>query len=89
MSLARSAGVVLSKELRIELRTRDLTHTVLFFVLMVAGLFSFAFAPTADRIAGTGLPRIHDLVLGGTAKRTLHVTSSATRVGSAVPSSLS
>jgi heme exporter protein B len=46
MSLARSAGVVLSKELRIELRTRDLTHTVLFFVLMVAGLFSFAFAPT-------------------------------------------
>jgi heme exporter protein B len=48
MSLARSAGVVLSKELRIELRTRDLTHTVLFFVLMVAGLFSFAFAPTAD-----------------------------------------
>ena len=47
MSLARSAGVVLSKELRIELRTRDLTHTVLFFVLMVAGLFSFAFAPTA------------------------------------------
>jgi heme exporter protein B len=48
MSVARSAGVVLSKELRIELRTRDLTHTVLFFVLMVAGLFSFAFAPTAD-----------------------------------------
>lgn len=48
MSLVRSAGVVLSKELRIELRTRDLTHTVLFFVLMVAGLFSFAFAPTAD-----------------------------------------
>jgi heme exporter protein B len=47
MSLARSAAVVLSKELRIELRTRDLTHTVLFFVLMVAGLFSFAFAPTA------------------------------------------
>ncbi len=48
MSLGRSAGVVLSKELRIELRTRDLTHTVLFFVLMVAGLFSFAFAPTAS-----------------------------------------
>ena len=47
MNLARSAGAVLSKELRIELRTRDLTHTVFFFVLMVAGLFSFAFAPTA------------------------------------------
>jgi heme exporter protein B len=48
MSAARSAGVVLAKELRIELRTRDLTQTVLFFVLMVAGLFSFAFSPTAS-----------------------------------------
>ncbi len=48
MNLPRSAGAVLAKELRIELRTRDLTHTVLFFVLMVAGLFSFAFSPTAD-----------------------------------------
>jgi heme exporter protein B len=38
---------VLLKELRVELRTRDLTQTVLFFVLMVAGLFSFAFEPTA------------------------------------------
>jgi heme exporter protein B len=48
MSLARSTGAVLGKELRIELRTHDLTNTVLFFVLMVAGLFSFAFSPTAE-----------------------------------------
>jgi heme exporter protein B len=47
MSLPSAARAVLSKELRIELRTRDLTHTVLFFVLMVAGLFSFAFEPSA------------------------------------------
>lgn len=47
MSLAGGARAVLAKELRIELRTRDLTQTILFFVLMVAGLFSFAFEPTA------------------------------------------
>lgn len=47
MSLAAASRAVLAKELRVELRTRDLTHTVLFFVLMVAGLFSFAFEPTA------------------------------------------
>jgi heme exporter protein B len=47
MNLARSTGLVLEKELRIELRTHDLTLTVLFFVLMVAGLFSFAFDPSA------------------------------------------
>jgi heme exporter protein B len=47
VNLARSTVLVLEKELRIELRTHDLTHTVLFFVLMVAGLFSFAFEPSA------------------------------------------
>jgi heme exporter protein B len=47
MNLARSAALVFEKELRIELRTHDLTQTVLFFVLMVAGLFSFAFEPSA------------------------------------------
>lgn len=47
MSLVAASRAVLAKEVRIELRTRDLTHTVLFFVLMVAGLFSFAFEPTA------------------------------------------
>ena len=45
MNLARSAGLVFEKELRLELRTHDLTQTVLFFVLMVAGIFSFAFEP--------------------------------------------
>jgi heme exporter protein B len=48
MSLTRSTGAVLAKELKIELRTHDLTNTVLFFVLMVAGLFSFAFSPTVQ-----------------------------------------
>ncbi len=48
MNLTRATGAVLSKELRIELRTHDLTHTVLFFVIMVAGLFSFAFSPTVE-----------------------------------------
>ncbi|HVB99953.1 MAG TPA: heme exporter protein CcmB [Candidatus Dormibacteraeota bacterium] len=47
MNLARSTALVLEKEFRIELRTHDLTNTVLFFVLMVAGLFSFAFEPSA------------------------------------------
>ena len=48
MSMVRSAATVLAKELRVELRTHDLTNTVFFFVLMIAGLFSFAFSPTAS-----------------------------------------
>lgn len=45
MNLVRSTGLVFEKEMRVELRTHDLTQTVLFFVLMVAGIFSFAFEP--------------------------------------------
>ncbi len=47
MTTGRAAAIVLAKELRAEFRTRELLNTTVFFVLLVVGLFSFAFEPTA------------------------------------------
>jgi heme exporter protein B len=57
MSLARATGLILAKELRVELRSRELLSTTLVFVLLVLVLFSFTFDPTAAeaRRFGPGL----------------------------------
>ncbi|HXR10522.1 MAG TPA: heme exporter protein CcmB [Candidatus Acidoferrales bacterium] len=57
MSLARATGLILAKELRIELRSRALLSTTFVFVLLVLVLFSFTFDPTATeaRRFGPGL----------------------------------
>jgi heme exporter protein B len=57
MSLARATGIILAKELRVELRSRELLSTTLVFVLLVLVLFSFTFDPTAAeaRRFGPGL----------------------------------
>jgi len=57
MSLPRSTGVILAKELRVELRSRELLSTTLVFVLLVLVLFSFTFDPTSAeaRRFGPGL----------------------------------
>ncbi len=47
MNMLRRAWVVFAKELRVEFRTHELTLTTGFFVLLVAGMFSFAFEPTS------------------------------------------
>lgn len=45
--MARGAGIIFAKELRTELRARELLSTTLVFVLLVIGLFSFTFEPTS------------------------------------------
>ena len=57
MSLARSTSVILAKELRVELRSRELLSTTLVFVLLILVLFSFTFDPTSAeaRRFGPGL----------------------------------
>lgn len=57
MSVLRGALAVLGKELRAELRTRELVTTTLVFAVMVVVLFSFAFDPTVEdaRRYGPGL----------------------------------
>jgi heme exporter protein B len=57
MSLARATGIILTKELRVELRSRELLSTTLVFVLLVLVLFSFTFDPTTveARRFGPGL----------------------------------
>jgi heme exporter protein B len=57
MGIARSTGVILAKELRVELRSRELLSTTLVFVLLVLVLFSFTFDPTSaeSRRFGPGL----------------------------------
>jgi heme exporter protein B len=57
MRLARSTSVILAKELRVELRSRELLSTTLVFVLLVLVLFSFTFDPTSveARRFGPGL----------------------------------
>jgi heme exporter protein B len=56
-STPRAAAILLSKELRLEFRTRELLNTTVVFALIVVVLFSFAFSPTADesRRWGPGL----------------------------------
>lgn len=57
MTILRAAAIVLSKELRLEFRSRELLTTTLVFVLMVIVLFSFSFDPTSEesRRIGPGL----------------------------------
>src|SRR2546425_2926533 len=57
MALLQNAGVLLEKELRAELRSRELVTTTVVFILIVIVLFSFTFEPTSDesRRFGPGL----------------------------------
>jgi heme exporter protein B len=66
MSTARAAMILFSKELRAELRTRELLSTTLIFALVVVVLFSFAFDPTSaeSRRFGPGLLWIAFLFAG-------------------------
>jgi heme exporter protein B len=54
-SLTEVAGATLSKDLRLEWRSKDAINSMLFFALLVVVIFSFSFDPTAEesrRIAG-------------------------------------
>jgi heme exporter protein B len=66
MSTARAASIILGKELRLELRTRELLNTTLIFALIVIVMFSYAFDPTAaeSRRYGPGLLWIAFLFAG-------------------------
>jgi heme exporter protein B len=66
MSTARAAAILLTKELRLEFRTRELLTTTIVFALLVIVLFSFAFNPTAEesRRYGPGLLWIAFLFAG-------------------------
>ena len=57
MALIRPTAILLDKELRSELRSRELITTTFVFVLMVLVLFSFTFDPTSSesRRFGAGL----------------------------------
>jgi len=66
MITARAAAILLTKELRLEFRTRELLTTTIVFALIVIVLFSFAFNPTAEesRRYGPGLLWIAFLFAG-------------------------
>lgn len=66
MSTVRAATVILAKELRLELRTRELLTATVVFVLIVIVMFSYAFEPTAaeSRRYGPGLLWIAFLFAG-------------------------
>ncbi len=66
MSTARSAAILLAKELRLEFRSRELLSATIVFALVVVVLFSFAFDPTAaeSRRYGPGLLWISFLFAG-------------------------
>lgn len=66
MSTARAASIILAKELRVELRTRELLTATVVFVLIVIVMFSYAFEPTAaeSRRYGPGLLWIAFLFAG-------------------------
>jgi heme exporter protein B len=66
MTTARAATILLTKELRLEFRTRELLTTTIVFALIVIVLFSFAFNPTAEesRRYGPGLLWIAFLFAG-------------------------
>jgi heme exporter protein B len=57
MTSARAALIILTKELRLEFRTRELLSATVVFALVVVVLFSFAFDPSAadSRRYGPGL----------------------------------
>jgi heme exporter protein B len=66
MTTARAAAIVLTKELRMEFRARELLSTTVVFALVIVVLFSFAFDPTAgeSRRYGPGLLWIAFLFAG-------------------------
>lgn len=66
MPTARAASIILAKELRLELRTRELLTATVVFVLIVIVMFSYAFEPTAaeSRRYGPGLLWIAFLFAG-------------------------
>src|SRR5580700_5038561 len=66
MTTARATAIVLTKELRMEFRARELLTTTVVFALVVVVLFSFAFDPTAgeSRRYGPGLLWIAFLFAG-------------------------
>src|SRR5215470_9074749 len=66
MSTVRAASIILAKELRLELRTRELLTATVVFVLIVIVMFSYAFEPTAaeSRRYGPGLLWIAFLFAG-------------------------
>jgi heme exporter protein B len=66
MTAARAAAIVLTKELRLEFRARELLTTTIVFALVIVVLFSFAFDPTAgeSRRYGPGLLWIAFLFAG-------------------------
>src|SRR6202522_1920732 len=66
MSTARATAILLAKELRLELRTRELLSATIVFALVIVVLFSFAFDPTAaeSRRYGPGLLWIAFLFAG-------------------------
>src|SRR6202142_337557 len=66
MGTMRAAAILLSKELRLEFRTRELLSATVVFALIVVVLFSFAFDPTAveSRRYGPGLLWIAFLFAG-------------------------
>jgi heme exporter protein B len=66
MTTARAAAILLTKELRLEFRTRELLNATVVFALIVVVLFSFAFNPTAgeSRRYGPGLLWIAFLFAG-------------------------
>src|SRR5436305_14415509 len=54
-SLMRLTAANISKDLRLEWRSRDVFNSMLFFAVLVVVIFSFAFEPTAEesrRLAG-------------------------------------
>lgn len=66
MSSARAIMIMLERELRAELRTRELLNTTIVFALVVVILFSFAFEPASSeaRLLGPGLLWIACLFAG-------------------------
>lgn len=66
VSLLRAAAAILGKELRTELRTRELVNTTVVFGMIVVVLFSFSFEPTSEeaRRFGPGLLWIAFLFAG-------------------------
>ena len=66
MTTAKTAAIILGKELRLEFRTRELLTATVVFALVVVVLFSFAFDPTPaeSRRYGPGLLWIAFLFAG-------------------------
>src|SRR5580658_6380381 len=66
LSTTRAAAILLTKELRLEFRTRELLSATVIFALVVVVLFSFAFDPTnaESRRYGPGLLWIAFLFAG-------------------------